>query len=207
MDKVKNILFDLGGVLYHIDYQLTIDAFEKLGVKNFHKHFSQKEQNKLFDRLETGKIREERFIMEMKMLLPRCTKKEILCAWNALLIGMPKENIDLLNKISKKYRIYLLSNTNAIHIKRIYEQLNKEYDLRSLNSFFTKVYLSHEIGRRKPDRETFNWVLKDAGIMAQETLFIDDSNQHIQSAQSIGIRVLSWQSNKPFSKTFLDTVL
>ena len=76
MTKIKNILFDLGGVLYHIDYELTIKAFEKLGIKNFHEHFSQQKQNNLFDRLETGKIRDEDFIKEMKALLPNCTSEE-----------------------------------------------------------------------------------------------------------------------------------
>ena len=207
MAKIKNILFDLGGVLYHINYQLTIDAFEKLGAKNFHKHFSQIQQSSLFDKLETGKISEEVFIVKMKILLPNCSEKEILHAWNALLIGMPKENIDLLSKVSKNYKVFLLSNTNTIHIKHIYSQINKEYGLRNLSSLFTKVYLSHEIERRKPDVETFVWVLKDAGILAKETLFVDDSIQHIESANDIGIKTLKWESNKPICRFFPDIIL
>ena len=88
MTKIKNILFDLGGVLYHIDYSATIKAFEKLGIKNFHEHFSQQQQNDLFDRLETGKISDEDFIKEMKNVLPHCTKEKIINAWNAMLIGI-----------------------------------------------------------------------------------------------------------------------
>ena len=207
MAKIKNILFDLGGVLYHINYQLTIDAFEKLGAKNFHKHFSQIQQSSLFDKLETGKISEEVFIVKMKILLPNCSKKEILHAWNALLIGMPKENIDLLSKVSKNYKVFLLSNTNTMHIKHIYSQINKKYGLRNLSSLFTKVYLSHEIGKRKPNKETFDWVLKDAGILAKETLFVDDSIQHIESANDIGIKTLKWESNKPICRFFPDIIL
>ena len=75
MTAIKNILFDLGGVLYHIDYALTIKAFEKLGIENFHKYFSQQQQNSLFDRLETGKISDKDFIKEMKVLLPNCTQR------------------------------------------------------------------------------------------------------------------------------------
>ena len=93
MTAIKNILFDLGGVLYHIDYEHTINAFEKLGIKNFHVHFSQQQQNNLFDRLETGKVSDEDFVKEMKVLLPHCTRKEIINAWNALLIELPQENI------------------------------------------------------------------------------------------------------------------
>ena len=207
MTAIKNILFDLGGVLYHIDYELTIKAFEKLGIKNFHEHFSQQQQNNLFDRLETGKIRDEDFIKEMKALLPHCTSEEIINAWNALLIGIPQENIRLLKDLSKHYRLFLLSNTNSIHINRINKLLYKDYNLKSLDPLFSKVYLSHKIGMRKPNNETFEWVLKDAGILAQETLFIDDSIQHIESANKVGVQTQLWGSNKLFKKFFLDKAL
>lgn len=207
MTAIKNILFDLGGVLYHIDYELTIKAFEKLGIKNFHEHFSQQQQNNLFDRLETGKISDEDFIKEMKVLLPHCTRKEIIDAWNALLIGLPHENIQLLKDLSKQYRLFLLSNTNSIHINRINKLLYKDYNLKSLDSLFDKVYLSHQIGMRKPNNETFEWVLRDAGILAQETLFIEDSIQHIESANKVGIQTQLWGSNEPFKGFFLDKAL
>jgi putative hydrolase of the HAD superfamily len=207
MTVIKNILFDLGGVLYHIDYQLTIKAFEKLGIKNFHVHFSQQQQNNLFDRLETGKISDEGFIKEMKVLLPYCTREEIINAWNALLIGIPQENIQLLKTLSKHYRLFLLSNTNSIHINRINKLLYKDNNLKSLDSLFDKVYLSHQIGMRKPNSETFEWVLKDAGILAHETLFIEDSIQHIVSANKVGIQTQLWGSNEPFKSFFLDKAL
>ena len=207
MTAIKNILFDLGGVLYHIDYELTIKAFEKLGIKNFHVHFSQQQQNNLFDRLETGKVSDEDFIKEMKVLLPHCTRKEIINAWNALLIGFPQKNIQLIQDLSKQYRLFLLSNTNAIHINRINKLLYEDYNLKSLDPLFDKVYLSHQIGMRKPNSETFEWVLKDAGILAQETLFIEDSIQHIESANKVGIQTQLWSSNEPFKGFFLDKAL
>ena len=207
MTAIKNILFDLGGVLYHVNYGLTIKAFEKLGIKNFHEHFSQQQQNSLFDRLETGKISDEGFIKEMKVLLPHCTREEIINAWNALLIGIPQENIQLLKTLSKHYRLFLLSNTNSIHINRINKLLHKDYNLKSLDPLFDKVYLSHQIGMRKPNSETFEWVLKDAGILAQETLFIEDSIQHIVSANKVGIQTQLWGSNEPFKDFFLDKAL
>jgi putative hydrolase of the HAD superfamily len=193
--------------LYRIDYGLTIKAFEKLGIKNFHEHFSQQQQNSLFDRLETGKISEEGFIKEMKALLPHCTREEIINAWNALLIGFPQKNIQLIQDLSKQYRLFLLSNTNAIHINRINKLLYEDYNLKSLDPLFDKVYLSHQIGMRKPNSETFEWVLKDAGILAQETLFIEDSIPHIESANKVGIQTQLWISNEPFKGFFLDKAL
>ena len=204
MTAIKNILFDLGGVLYHIDYGLTIRAFEKLGIKNFDQHFNQQQQNNLFDRLETGKISNGGFIKEIKVLLPYCTREEIINAWNALLIGMPQENIKLLKDLSKQYRLFLLSNTNAIHIERINKQLGDAYGLKNLCPLFDKVYLSHEIGMRKPNQQTFEWVLADAGILARETLFIEDSIQHIESASVIGIKTCLWRSNRALSGLFPD---
>ena len=90
MTVIKNILFDLGGVLYHIDYRLSIKAFENLGIKSFHEHFSQKKQSYLFDHLETGQISDEDFIKEMKAIIPIATKEKIINAWNRLLIGLPQ---------------------------------------------------------------------------------------------------------------------
>ena len=207
MTEIKNILFDLGGVLYHIDYSLTIKAFENLGIKNFHEHFSQQKQSNLFDCLETGQISDEDFIKEMKALLPHCSGKKIINAWNALLIGLPKENIQLLQGLSKKYQIFLLSNTNSIHIKQINKVLYRDYGLKGLDPLFDKIYLSHQIGMRKPNSETFKWVLKNAKILAEETLFIDDSIQHINNAKKVGIQTQLWGSNKSLKKFFFDKFL
>jgi len=207
MTSIKNILFDLGGVLFHVDYHMTIKKFKSLGIKNFHKHYCQKEQNALFDSLEVGKISFDDFIKSIKTIIPSRSEKEIINAWNAMLIGMPKENIDLLKNISEKYRLYLLSNTNIIHIEYINRYLFKNYQLKSLNPLFSKVYLSHEIGMRKPDISTFEWVIKDANISARETLFIEDSIQHIENAQKVGIQTHLWKSNESLKSFFLDKAL
>lgn len=207
MNKIKNILFDLGGVLYDIDYNLTKKAFENLGIDNFDNHFSQKTQNNLFDRLETGKISNQDFIKSMQELLPSCSRNDIITAWNSILIAMPEENIHLLENLSNQYCLYLLSNTNSIHIEYIDKELNSRFGLKSLKPLFNKVYLSHEIGRRKPDQSTFNWLLDDANIKANETLFIDDSIQHIDSAKSIGFQTRHWKTNKPISELFLGITL
>tara|TARA_B100000886_G_C20410470_1_gene486784 strand:- start:1396 stop:2031 length:636 start_codon:yes stop_codon:yes gene_type:complete len=207
MTSIKNILFDLGGVLFHIDYNKTIQKFNSLGIKNFHEHYSQKEQNTLCDSLEVGKISFDNFIKSIKTIIPGRSEKEIINAWNAMLIGMPKENIDLLKNISKRYRLYLLSNTNIIHIDYINKYLFKNYQLKSLNPLFSKVYLSHEIGMRKPDVSTFEWVIKDANILARETLFIEDSIQHIENAQKVGIQTHLWKSNESLKNFFLDKAL
>lgn len=207
MKGIKNILFDLGGVLYHIDYNLTKVAFEKLGFNDFNMHYSQQQQNKLFDNLETGKISSKEFISKMLEIIPHSSEEDIINAWNALLIGFTKENLTLLEYLSDKYKLYLLSNTNAIHLERINSESQNLFGYTVLDEFFEKIYLSHEIGRRKPDIETFKWLLKDAGIKAEETLFIEDSVQHIESANRVNIKTVLWDSNKPITAFFLDKAL
>ena len=204
MKGIKNILFDLGGVLYHIDYNLTKVAFEKLGVDDFNTHYSQQQQNKLFDKLETGKISPKEFISKMLEILPHCSEEDIVDAWNALLIGFTKENLNVLEHLSDNYKLYLLSNTNAIHIEKVNSELQDLFGYAALDEFFEKTYLSHEIGRRKPDIETFEWLLEDANIKAEETLFVEDSIQHIESANKVGIKTVLWASNKPITAFFLD---
>ena len=115
--EIKNIIFDLGGVLLNIDYALTIKAFESHGVSNFEEVYSQAKQTDLFDKFETGKITENEFIEGIKSLIRKdIQKNQILEAWNAMLLDFPKERLSLLQEASKHYRIFLLSNTNETHI-------------------------------------------------------------------------------------------
>ena len=114
---VKNILFDLGGVLFHIDYNRTIDAFKELGITNFKKYFTQHQQCELFDAFETGKISAELFVKTIQKLSANCANQEIIDAWNAMLVDLPKENLNFLVALSENYRLFLLSNTNEIHIQ------------------------------------------------------------------------------------------
>ena len=129
LQGVKNILFDLGGVLFHIDYQRTIKAFQKLGLTDFEAHFTQHQQNDVFDAFETGKISAHYFVDELQKLLPHCSEQQIIDAWNAMLIGIPKENLDLLEKLSNNYRLFLLSTTNVLHIQVANAYLKKTYEI------------------------------------------------------------------------------
>ena len=204
---VKNILFDLGGVLFHIDYQRTIDAFKNLGINDFEKHFTQHQQDDLFDAFETGKINQKFFVKTLQDSLPACSYKEIVDAWNAMLITLPHEYLKFLDGLSKKYRLFLLSNANKIHIQFVNTFLKEHYNIPSINQFFEKAYYSHEIGMRKPHKYTFKWVLKDANILAEETLFIEDTTQHIEGAKQAGLKTYQLESNAPIISLFPGTTL
>ena len=204
---IKNILFDLGGVLYHISYIKTIEAFEKLNIKNAKDIYSQQKQSKLFDLFETGKITEDKFFDELQQLTPSIKTKKLKAAWNNMLLGMPLEYEQLLNNLKKKYRIYLLSNANVTHIKHVKSDLLNNNKIENLESLFDKAYFSQEIGMRKPNKKTFEWVLKDAGIKPNETLFIEDSIQHIEGAKLAGLHCCHISSNEPLTQAFLDKAL
>ncbi|MBL7890626.1 MAG: HAD family phosphatase [Bacteroidia bacterium] len=201
LNRYKNIIFDLGGVILNIDYDLSVQAFRKLGLDNFQEHFSQAQQKHLFDQYEKGLITSDEFRAELlKHFDETVSVADIDNAWNALLLDLPKERLDVLLSAKSNYRTFLLSNTNEIHINEFNRYLKREFDLNSLKSFFEKAYLSYEIGMRKPDKEIFQFVLDQNGLLPEETLFIDDSKQHIDSAQKLGINTY-WLTN---GKTIVD---
>jgi putative hydrolase of the HAD superfamily len=188
LSGIKNIIFDLGGVILNIDYQLTSNAFKEIGLKSFDDYYSQKTQTSIFNDLETGKINTAQFVSELISLNPQMTEENILKAWNAMLLDLPISRIEILRNLSEKYRLFLLSNTNEIHIRAFNEIIEKQYGSNVLVPCFEKVYFSNEMGLRKPDEECFTLVLKENGLKASETLFIDDSIQHIVGAESCGIK-------------------
>ena len=195
----SNLLFDFGGVLYDIDYAATERAFLALGIEQFEEKFSKQRQSQLFDLLETGKIKSDEFLERMQSLCPiGTTKVQLLNAWNAMLIGIPDEKRRLIESLQGRYRLFLLSNTNRIHARFFEAQIEKQYGLARFKSLFEKVYYSHEIGQRKPHASVFKWVVEQNGLKAEETLFIDDSPQHLEGAKQAGLQVLQVQTNKPY---------
>jgi glucose-1-phosphatase len=186
------IIFDLGGVVLNIDYNRCIEEFKKLGEEHFEELYTKSHQDKIFDQLEMGKISAADFRAYMKKFLhPSVPPSEIDRAWNALLLDLPKHRIDLLLELKKKYRIYLFSNTNEIHMEGFRKIIGKAYgDPDLLEKVFHKTYYSHLIGLRKPHPEAFRHILHEQGLKPAETLFIDDSIQHIEGASSIGIQTI-----------------
>jgi putative hydrolase of the HAD superfamily len=196
---ISSLLFDFGGVLYDIDYAATERAFRALGIAHFEEKFSKQKQSQLFDLLETGKIEPDAFLERMQTLCPSGTsKKQVLNAWNAMLIGIPDEKLRLIESLQGRYHLFLLSNTNRIHAQFFEAQIEKQYGLALFKSLFEKVYYSHEIGQRKPHSSVFEWVVDQNGLQADETLFIDDSPQHLEGAKQAGLQVLQVQTNKPY---------
>ncbi len=182
------IIFDLGGVIINLDYQLTIEAFKKLGIVNFEEMYTQAKQNNLFDDFETGKISSQHFINSLLPFLPSGTSaNKVVHAWNAMILDFPKKRLELLDQLNSKYRVFLLSNTNDIHLQAVNRSLANTTD-RKLDTYFEKVYLSHEVKLRKPHKEIFEMVCNEQNLNPATTLFIDDTIGHVNGANSIGLQ-------------------
>jgi HAD superfamily hydrolase (TIGR01509 family) len=186
-NNIKVILLDLGGVLINLNYQLTIEAFERLGLKDAPAFYSQANQTKLFDQYECGQISTQRFINELLNFLPaRTSPNKVVEAWNEMILDFPNERLKKLIEIGDKYPVYLLSNTNELHMQAVRRSLSKTTE-NSLESYFQKTFLSHEIGYRKPNADVFHFVATQMKVEFNEILFIDDSKQHIDGALKLGI--------------------
>lgn len=201
MQKIKNIIFDLGGIFIEIDFEKTKVAFGELGISNFDYFFTQHSASDLFKKLETGDYTPAQFYEAFrKETGTQITDQQIRNAWNAMLGHFPIERIQWLSEIKKHYRIFLFSNTNIIHydaFQQIYKQTssNQQFD-----DFFIKAYYSHELGARKPNPEAFSKLLALENLGASDTLFIDDTPSNIEGAQKIGLNTILLQ----YPRTVLD---
>ena len=197
MNKIKNIIFDLGGVILNLDYTKTVDEFKKIGLLNFQDLYSQKMQNILFDDFEKGEVSSAEFISSL-IDSENLKIKEIdfINAWNAMLLEIPIKKLEFINSLKKDYKVFLLSNTNEIHIYKFEDDLKKNNMLNQFYKCFDKVYYSSRMGKRKPDENCFNQVLKENKLIPEQTLFIDDSIQHIKGAKVVGLKTFHLEKNK-----------
>lgn len=187
--RIKNIILDFGGVLLDIDYKLTEQAFVALGCVNFNTLYSQAAQTDLFNKFETGHISETAFFNELmqRINIEGVTVNQLKNAWNAMLIHLPVENYLMLKELKKNYRIFLLSNTNITHINEFEKLVTATCSVKDFENQFEKVYYSYRMGVRKPDTTCFLQVLNENNLNTDETIFIDDSIQHVEGAKKAGI--------------------
>lgn len=202
-DSKEAIIFDLGGVLLNLDYDLTEKAFISLGMANFGESYSQLQQTHLFDRFERGEISSFHFVNQLLDRLPfGTTANQVVHAWDAMILDFPVARLELLEQFSKKYRLFLLSNTNDLHIDAVRRSLEKSVGHRNLEQYFEKTYFSSAIGMRKPDSAIFEFVCSENRLDPSKTLFIDDSPQHVEGAKKVGIEAILLGKNQDVSSLF-----
>lgn len=193
LNRYKNIIFDLGGVIVNLDYAKTVSEFKKY-LPNLDEtvFFGKENQLSFFSDYEMGRIDTKNFREEFfRFFNVTITDKEFKNCWNAMIFDFPLERITLIENLKKLDKnIFLLSNINELHEEAVEERfklLNFDFQFQSL---FTKHYYSHRIGLRKPNSDVFHFVLKDNSLNPHETLFIDDSLHHVLGARECGISAI-----------------
>lgn len=201
--NIKAIIFDLGGVILNIDYQKTISEFQKMGIENFENLYTQAQQNHVFDKFEMGLISTQEFRNYIKTESGiNITDQQVDLAWNAMLLDLPKKRIDLIQQLASKYKVFLFSNTNQIHLNAFRKSIGKAHKKPMLlEEIFVKTYYSHELKMRKPNPNGFEYILNSHNLNPATTLFIDDSEQHIKGAQKLGLQTY-WLKDKDITELF-----
>lgn len=186
---IKNIIFDLGGVIYDIRYENIAEAFAHMGAGNLVSLYSKAQQTDFIDRFEEGLITTDEFCEEIRRLseVP-LTNAQIEEAWNAILIDVPAPRVDFLLKLKEKYNLYLFSNTNQFNYDCFTAHLKEKYGFDFFETIFKAAYFSHILHLRKPKAEGFQRIMLEQKLNPAETLFIDDSPQHIEGARQCGLQ-------------------
>jgi putative hydrolase of the HAD superfamily len=192
MEKFKNIIFDYGNVIFAIDFKITQQALIDLGIQNVEQFYAHKGHHPLFDDFETGKTSPAQFREGIRAAANnlQLSDQEIDDAWNSLLLGVSGNNHQVLKEVQQKYRSFLLSNNNQIHYDWIIDYLKREFNMDNYDDYFEKAYFSQQTGMRKPNPEIFEMVIEENKINPAETLFIDDSPQHLEGAKKVGLNTL-----------------
>ncbi len=199
---IKNLLIDFGGVLIDLERQRCIDNFKKLGLENIDDYLNIYHQKGIFLEQEKGLITPPEFRNGIRDLLGRVVSDEKIDAvWNSFLGEIPRYKLDLLLKLRERYVVYLLSNTNKIHWDWACKHTFRYRTFR-VDDYFEKKYLSFEMKMAKPDRDIFEAVIEDAGILPEETFFIDDSQANCLTAQSLGISTYTPAEGEDWSHLF-----
>jgi len=197
MQPIRNIIFDLGGVFIDIDYPATEKAFIDLGVTQFPQLYTQHHASSLFEELETGKLSPVDFYKSFRTLSGiELNNEEIAGAWNAMLGKFIQENLQWLDTVKDKYRIFLFSNTNQVHHDSFSRTFITETGKENFDDYFIKAYYSHTFGLRKPYVTSYIKLLEEQQLDAAETLFIDDTVKNIEGAKQAGLQTIHLLSAK-----------
>ncbi len=194
INQIRNIVFDLGGVLLDLDFQAPVEAFRKLGGEGYAMDYHQVITHPLFYGFETGEITPGEFRKQVKGFFAGMplSDEAIDMAWCSMLLNVPESKINLLKELSEKYRLFLFSNTNEIHIAFFQQRFEAQagYPIESL---FEQCFYSHRIHDRKPNLSSFMKISRLANIRPEETLFVDDFAENIRAARECGFKTIHYQ--------------
>ena len=203
LSNINAIVFDIGGVLLNIDESKTIIALQGFRYSSSGIRIEDIKQYPVFTKFEKGLMDEEQFRSELRSLLQlNVSNADFDKAWLATLGDFPDERIQMLRRLKRKFRLFLLSNTNKIHLAYFLNYLDDRYGKNIMDALFEKCYYSCRLGMRKPDKEIFRYVMKDAGLSPDHTLFIDDSLSNVKGAEEEGWQTYHLRAGKEVCDLF-----
>lgn len=204
-NQIKNILFDLGGVIITLNKQQAFDRFTEIGFPNISDYLGEYRQKGIFLEYEEGKISPDDFYAEFRRLAgnQNISDEDIDSGWLGFLVEIPEYKFELLKELRKKYKVYLLSNTNPSVMAWAH---SKDFSPEGLpiDAYFDKCYLSFEIGHAKPEKEIYEFVIKDSGMNPSETLFLDDGKANIEVGSELGFHTYLVDQTEDLRKVFTD---
>ncbi len=187
---IKNIVFDFGGVIAEMTRENSVKAFADLGLPDADSRLDKYHQTGIFQELEEGRLSADGFRREIASLCGHdVTMDEVRYAWRRFFSDADMRKLEYLDELRKKYRVYLLSNTNPFVMSWACS-VGFSPAGRPLTDYFDKLYLSYEIGHTKPVREIFDYMIADSGVVPEETVFVDDGTSNIETGRSVGFVTL-----------------
>lgn len=187
----KAVVFDFGNVIINIDVEKTVLAFSELTFKSPTRIKQLFADAEVFKKYETGFYSDDEFRDVIRQILSYpLNDQEIDQAWNALLLDVPKKRLDFLESLKMKYPIYLLSNTNNIHIEQCKNYFRTKFGIANFETIFNETFLSYKMGLWKPDYKIYDAVINKIGLKPQEVLFLDDNQDNIDAASDLGIQCI-----------------
>lgn len=208
-DEFDAIIFDLGGVLLPLFPERTVLAFSELFGKDASTAYTQTAQSELFDQFERGELRPEEFRAGTCAFFGKSVPDDRFDeAWNAMLGSLPAFHLQFLEEISDKKRLFLLSNTNEVHIARFLSDFERDHPRRSrsFSEYFETAHYSHELGMRKPEARIFEELIQRHELKRQRTLFIDDNQANVRAARAVGLVGVEHPTNAPLVERFLPSL-
>lgn len=187
---INTIIFDFGDIFLNLEKHASVNAFKKIGLPTLNEEILFK--NDLF---EKGKISENEFLEIFLKYIPNCNLAEIKSAWNSIIGDFPLHRLEFLQLLSKNYRLFLLTNTDEIHIAHFEEKVGISFYTDFYNCF-EKVFFSFEMGMRKPQPEIFTTIINKYDLSPKRTLFVDDKLENTDAAASLGLQVWNLQVGK-----------
>ena len=205
MSKIQNIFFDFGGVLLDLDIEKSfIELAHVLEIENNDLQLLIDKMMPYLMRYEVGEISSETFLWHVQKLSTiDVDPKDLIRAWNAMLLGWNPEKLKVLELLSSQFNVYLMSNTNELHLRWVMNDLDKNHGITDFNTrFFKKAYYSHLIKLRKPEQALFDFIIQDSGVDPAVSIFVDDAEQNAIAAGKAGFQAIHHPTNAPLDALF-----